>query len=160
MSEELMGWVVTVVATGPAGVDVDGAVEALLADGHDSVSSDASGGVVSVIVADSNPTALKAATWVADGVLATLGDGWTLTGVQVQTEAAFDAELERPAIPPLVGLAEAAGILGVSRQRVGQLVDRLLPVARLASGPVFLESAVLAFKAEPRRVGRPTSVAS
>lgn len=60
-------------------------------------------------------------------------------------------------IPKLAGLAEIAGLAGVSRQRAGQLAahpDFPEPVDRLAMGPVWLESDVKAFLATPRKPGR------
>lgn len=63
----------------------------------------------------------------------------------------------------LVGLSEIASILGVSRQRAGQLVrdyeDFPSPVAELASGRIWATEAVQAWaKAHPVRApGRPTS---
>ena len=63
----------------------------------------------------------------------------------------------------LVGLSEIATMLGVSRQRVGQLVrdyeDFPAPVAELASGRIWETAAVEAWaKAHPvRPPGRPAS---
>lgn len=63
----------------------------------------------------------------------------------------------------LVGLSEIASILGVSRQRAGQLVrdyeDFPSPVAELASGRIWATEAVQAWAtAHPvRPPGRPTS---
>ena len=60
-------------------------------------------------------------------------------------------------IPKLAGLAEVAGLAGVSRTRAGQLAahpDFPEPVDRLAMGPVWLESDVKKFLATPRKAGR------
>lgn len=61
-----------------------------------------------------------------------------------------------------MGVAEAAEILHVSKQRVHAMTAQGLgfppPVVELAAGPVFLRSAVEAFAARPRRAGRPTWV--
>ena len=57
----------------------------------------------------------------------------------------------------LAGLAEIAGLAGVSRQRASQLAghpDFPAPIARLAMGPVWRESDVQAFLATPRKSGR------
>ena len=43
--------------------------------------------------------------------------------VEVMTEAEFDARLGEVPMPEMVGVTEAADILGVSRQRVLQMVD-------------------------------------
>lgn len=59
--------------------------------------------------------------------------------------------------PKLAGLAEIAGLAGVSRQRAGQLTVHPQfpePVQRLAMGPVWLESDVVKFIATPRKAGR------
>ena len=59
--------------------------------------------------------------------------------------------------PKLAGLAEVAGLAGVSRTRAGQLAahpDFPEPVQRLAMGPVWLESDVTKFIAAPRKPGR------
>ncbi len=59
--------------------------------------------------------------------------------------------------PKLAGLAEIAGLAGVSRQRAAQLAARPdfpAPVARLAMGPVWRESDVQKFIDTPRKAGR------
>lgn len=63
-------------------------------------------------------------------------------------------------IPKLAGLAEVAGLAGVTRQRAGQLTKVKTfpePVQVLAMGPVWRESDVVAFLATPRAPGRPRS---
>jgi hypothetical protein len=60
-------------------------------------------------------------------------------------------------IPKLAGLAEIAGLAGVSRTRAGQITahpEFPAPVQRLAMGPVWLEADVKAFLATPRKAGR------
>jgi len=59
--------------------------------------------------------------------------------------------------PKLAGLAEVAGLAGVSRKRAWQLTqhkDFPKPVQPLAMGPVWLESDVQAFLDTPRPGGR------
>ena len=59
--------------------------------------------------------------------------------------------------PKLAGLAEIAGLAGVSRQRASQLAahpDFPHPVDRLAMGPVWRESDVQAFLNTERKPGR------
>jgi hypothetical protein len=59
--------------------------------------------------------------------------------------------------PRLAGLAEVAGLAGVSRQRAGQYAARPdfpEPVQRLAMGPVWLEADVVKFIGTPRKAGR------
>ncbi len=73
----------------------------------------------------------------------------------------YAAEVEHPEHLDLVGATEAAEILGVSRQRVGQLArDHAgfpAPIASLAAGPVYTRASIVAFDArwERRRTGRP-----
>jgi hypothetical protein len=67
-------------------------------------------------------------------------------------------------IPELIALAEAARLLGVSRQRARQLAlrpDFPAPVARLATGPVYLLEGVELFQAGwIRKPGRPARTAT
>ena len=62
-------------------------------------------------------------------------------------------------VPRLAGLAEVAGLAGVSRYhalRLSHRPDFPRPVQRLAMGPVWREADVLAFLEIPRRpTGRP-----
>ena len=86
-----------------------------------------------------------------------------IVDVEVQRGDHQDARLATPVIPPLAGITEAAEILGVTRQRAHAMATNSdsfpAPVAELASGPVFLEHAVRAFAAIPRRPGRPAKTA-
>ncbi|MBI4935848.1 MAG: hypothetical protein HY828_18355 [Actinobacteria bacterium] len=86
--------------------------------------------------------------------------GLTVVNVEVQRADHLDAELARPVLPALVGITEAAEILGVTRQRAHAIAQQPRfprPVAELASGPVYLEHAVRAFADQPRRAGRPAN---
>lgn len=59
--------------------------------------------------------------------------------------------------PKLAGLAEIAGLAGVTRQRASQIAahpDFPAPVARLAMGPVWREADVQKFLDTPRKPGR------
>lgn len=62
-------------------------------------------------------------------------------------------------IPPLAGVHEVAAILGVSRQRVSQLVREHplfpAPVSQLGCGPIWLMGDIVEFAKIPRRPGRP-----
>lgn len=73
-------------------------------------------------------------------------------------------------VPPLAGVSEIASILGLSRQRASE-VARLdgfpAPIAALASGPVWLQPAVLRFAetwerkpGSPRRSAPPPATAT
>ena len=104
--------------------------------------------------------AVNATTMVFDK----LGYETEVTGVHVRSYEALEAEGDRYAIPPLVGVAEVAEMLDVSKARVGELArDQRLPraVARLAAGPVWVESEVLSFaESRNRRPGRPAAAAA
>lgn len=82
---------------------------------------------------------------------------------EVRTMEAQLHELERPNLPSLLGVSEAAERLGVSRQRAWQLyrqnVDFPPPAVELKSGPLWLEGSIEGFKDRwPRKTGRPRAV--
>ena len=84
--------------------------------------------------------------------------GWEVSRIQLERADIVDQRLARPVIPELIGVGEAAEILGVSKQRVTAMAKGSgfpRPVVELAAGPVFLRSAVEAFAALPRHAGRP-----
>ena len=86
-------------------------------------------------------------------------EGLRLEALHVETEAHQESELATPNLPELVGLSEIADILGVTKQRVGQLRERWdfpKPVAELRSGPVWARPMLDRFVDEwPRRSGHP-----
>lgn len=88
-----------------------------------------------------------------------LGVTYTPEEAEACTYEALDRELARPQVPPLVGMAEIADMLGVSRQRAHQVAEREdfpAPVQHLAAGSVYARSAVERFVAGwSRRAGRP-----
>lgn len=63
------------------------------------------------------------------------------TAVTAMTEAEFLRREETPEAPEIVGTGEAAAIMGVSHQRVGQLAQRLHGV-KIGKTLVFLRSTV------------------
>jgi hypothetical protein len=74
-------------------------------------------------------------------------------------------EQEAPGRQDLVGSTEAARLLGVSRQRVGQLAERPdfpAPIARISAGPIWTRASVVAFNERWGRkiTGRPRKAAS
>lgn len=99
--------------------------------------------------------ALRLVKGAAQGV----GAGRTVTHLQVQPWHLFEAEVLAPAVPELMGLADIAELLGVSRQRARELADTAAfpdPVQRLRSGPLFIADEVRRFHATwTRRSGRP-----
>lgn len=89
-------------------------------------------------------TALKTVTAAAR----TQGITAPVVGFEVLTEDELDRRNDEPAVPDLVGTAEIAEMLGVSRQRASQLIQRddFPPaVATLKATPVFLRDQVEAF---------------
>ncbi len=82
--------------------------------------------------------------------------------VECQRLADLDRSIKESNAPDVVGVAEVAKALGVSKQRTSELArsaDFPRPVARLASGPVWKWSAIVRYvKDWARRPGRPTRV--
>lgn len=72
-----------------------------------------------------------------------------LAGAEVMTTEEADRRLSEPAVPELVGIAEVAELLEVTKQRassLGRLAAFPRPVAKLATGPVWLRSDLTTFK--------------
>ena len=68
--------------------------------------------------------------------------------VEAATVERLKVALAEPSLPALVGTAEVAALLGVSRQRVSELSRAghfPTPLATLASGPVWMEAAIARF---------------
>ncbi|MDQ1438680.1 MAG: hypothetical protein QOK43_2309 [Acidimicrobiaceae bacterium] len=68
--------------------------------------------------------------------------------VEAATAEWLDAALAEPSMPVLVGTSEVAALLGVTRQRVSELARAghfPSPLAILASGPVWMETAIARF---------------
>jgi hypothetical protein len=84
---------------------------------------------------------------------------WPVVRVETMTVAEHEAELETPNFPALVGVTEAARMLGISKQRLAQLAARPdfpEPMVSLASGPVWLTSSIRGFERRwTRKPGRP-----
>jgi hypothetical protein len=83
-----------------------------------------------------------------------------VAALEVLTEAEHERRLALPAVPPLVGAAEAADLLGVSRQRVHQLHTGNprfpAPVVEVRRGPLWLRSSIEEFdQSWSRKPGRP-----
>jgi len=96
-----------------------------------------------------------------DAVAAATGSAgsFPVLSVEVKTAAALDAELARPRYPEMVGVAEVAAMLGVSRQRVSVLLRNHRrfppPIAEIAAGPVWTKDSVARFvESWDRRPGR------
>jgi hypothetical protein len=79
--------------------------------------------------------------------------------IEVETADELDMRLAADDVPELLGVAELAQALGVSKQRISELTELgrfPAPVARLKAGPVWQRSAIARFvRRWPRRAGRP-----
>ena len=88
--------------------------------------------------------------------------GRPIVRAEALTYAEHDADLARPLIPELVGIAEIADILGVNRQRASALQTRHdfpAPVAHLKMGPVWTRTSLANFADTwERKPGRPRKV--
>jgi hypothetical protein len=86
---------------------------------------------------------------------------WPVVKLEVTEWERFDAELDEPNTPDLVGIAELAELVGVRRQRASVLARRSdfpKPLAELASGPVWDLRMVERFvRGWARKPGRPAT---
>lgn len=84
---------------------------------------------------------------------------YQVADVEIQSLEDLDRKLMESTIPDLIGVAELAKILRVSKQRASGLAripDFPKPIARLASGPVWKKTAIARYIEHwPRRPGRP-----
>jgi hypothetical protein len=83
---------------------------------------------------------------------------WPFVQVTAQTAEELDRDLAHPTIPELLGVAELAERLGVTKQRASNLAKDSCfpkPLTVLASGPIWAESTVARYTATwARRPGR------
>jgi hypothetical protein len=81
------------------------------------------------------------------------------TEINVVSDTGMKAQVAGPSLPRLVGIAEIARFLGVSRQRASELSRSSNfphPMTRLAAGPVWLETSMVHFAKQWERMpGRP-----
>lgn len=117
---------------------------------------DMQGGGISMFV--DAETSIAAAERAVDLVTDLVGAS-SIVGIEVKTEEAFDAELERPTYPDVIGYAEIAKLAGVSRQRARQWADNPtfpVPVIETEQGPLRLKAAVEKWlETRNTRTGRP-----
>jgi hypothetical protein len=109
--------------------------------------------------------AVQAAVDIVTGAAHQAGlPGWPVVKLEATEWERFDAELDEPNTPDLVGVAELAELCGVTRQRASVLARSggfPEPLAELASGPVWDLRMVEQFVREwPRKPGRPAKRAS
>lgn len=79
-------------------------------------------------------------------------------GAEVVTEAELDRRNAQPLVPELAGVTEAADIVGVTKQQISSLANRM-PLRRhvvqeLAAGPVFLADGVRTYAATEHNATR------
>ena len=81
------------------------------------------------------------------------------TGIEVLTEAEYERQALAPSAPDIVSAAEAADILGISRQRLHQLRRHPrfpAPLYQLRTGPLWTRDAIEWFAGVwDRKPGRP-----
>lgn len=104
--------------------------------------------------------AIAAALRAVDDAGASLGQPIHATGLEILDTETHDRRSERPAIPPLVGYAEIAEVLGVSRQRARFIAEHRpdfppAVVETASTGPLRLRTQVEAYAARRRPTGRP-----
>jgi predicted DNA-binding transcriptional regulator AlpA len=85
-------------------------------------------------------------------------------GIEMYTEEELDRLNETPNYPEVVGVAEVAALLGVSKQRVSELARSRTfprPLYELAAGPIWVKPTIQAFVEKwERKPGRPRKVAA
>ena len=92
--------------------------------------------------------------------------GWPLDvrDLQVTEWSVFEAALDEPTYPEVVGITQIAALLGTSRQRASELARSRrfpTPLADLAAGPIWAKPAVERFVEEwDRKPGRPRAASA
>lgn len=149
----LMDWSVRIEMEGPARkLDPDTVTDALeLLQPYSAVAS-LGGAALGIRLSAEAPSAVAAEKFALKAVsdaLKTVGlPEWPVVGVAASTTAELLRELDQPTVAPLVGVSESAAILGVSKQRITELAKGRsfpVPIARLASGPVWFAATIRHF---------------
>lgn len=111
------------------------------------------------VIAEDAPNAAGRGVGLVAAALEDLGLRPDVRDVRATEWSLFEAELEEPNFPELVGITEIAELLGTSRQRASELARSAkfpVPVAELAAGPVWPKSRIARFVDEwDRKPGRP-----
>jgi hypothetical protein len=121
---------------------------------------------VGVTVEDTTPEGAlrRAKKAVAPAMLRSRFGRGHLVGVEMYTNEELDRRNAIPNYPEVVGVAEVAEMLGVSKQRVSELArSKRFPSAlyELAAGPVWVKPAIERFAdAWERKPGRPRKSAA
>ena len=146
-SSQPLDWYITVTFTTQTPMDSEAGFDILdaLAEHHPSAAVSTGGGSISLTV--TAPDAIQAAALVPE-ILAkaqSITGAVTVVSLEILSEDAFQASLEEPEIPELVGLTEIAEMAGVSRQRANAIVKQEsfpTPVLTLAAGQFRTRAAV------------------
>ena len=149
-------WSVRVTAPAPADLDIDAHV-AVAEELQAGLMHDGARHLLTAVYTVTAPTLRKATD---EALRAARALPAKPTRLQVLPLDDWVDEQKEPQPRDLVGSAEAALLLGVSRQRVGQLVERPdfpAPIARLSAGPVWTRISIEAFNQSWTRkiTGRP-----
>lgn len=118
-----------------------------------------SGSVALTIDANDWNTALKRGHAAVMDTLRAASIEATTTSIGVQNQEEFDAALNEPVYPQVVGFAEIARLAGVSRQRARQLAEKATfpyPVIKTRQGPLYNIHAVQRWL-ETRAMERPSA---
>lgn len=146
-SPQPLDWYITVTFTTETPMDSEAGFDILdaLVEHHPSAALAANGGSISLTV--SAPDAVQAAALIPQ-ILAKaqpITGAATVVSLEILSEDAFQASLDEPEIPDLVGLTEIAEMAGVSRQRANAIVKQdsfPSPVLTLAAGQFRTRTAV------------------
>lgn len=146
-SPQPLDWYITVTFTTETHMNSEAGFDILdaLAEHHPSAALAANGGSISLTV--SAPDAVQAAALIPQ-ILAKaqpITGAATVVSLEILSEDAFQASLDEPEIPDLVGLTEIAEMAGVSRQRANAIVKQdsfPSPVLTLAAGQFRTRAAV------------------
>lgn len=164
-------WAVSLVSAAPSGehpVDASPKLALVLSEALDavgasaavtSVSDDRLEATFTMTGEDYRDVFVEGARAWADALAQAGLPGWPVIQAEIATYEAVEDQIDSSALPDLVGVAEVAQTLGVSKQRVSTLrkEGRLpRPLAHLASGPVWAAAGIEKFLTSwNRRVGRP-----
>lgn len=158
-------WWSVLIETEPGDGVTDDAIDTLvdlLADHHGSVAGGRGHGYsarISIEAADAITAIRKAAAVVTSAAERSDLPALPIVRAEATREDIFEAELERPSFPELLGVSEAAAVLGVSRQRLAEIrhkPDFPQPIFELAAGPIWLRPAVASWADTwERKPGRP-----
>jgi hypothetical protein len=122
---------------------------------------------ISMTIDDATPDqALKAARSLTRMGMrkARIPSGKSLVGIEMHTDEELDRLISEPMYPAVVGVAEVAKMLRVSKQRVSELARSRRfpsPTFDLAAGPIWRKDTIEAFAEKwERKPGRPRKVAA